>query len=237
MVPVSHNHATHLRAASSTAPGPLPARPRILSSHLTGHLIRACLAIWACLVVLILGTGCRNFHEISPGRFYRSGQLTTRQLEHAIDKYGIRTVINLRGPDPDERWYIDQVRSCQLRGVAHHDVRMSARRVPHKDELCALLRVYEQAEPPLLVHCRGGSDRTGLAAALWVFEEQGRPKHKARKQLSERYLHFRKFSPSQRYFLKHYQGAIWAREVYDPEALGFLHYRPRRVAALTTGPE
>ncbi|MEM7167838.1 MAG: dual specificity protein phosphatase family protein [Planctomycetota bacterium] len=167
--------------------------------------------------------GCTNFHEVAPGHFYRSGQLTSRQLHQAIDRHGIRTVINLRGADPGERWYEAQRQACAERGVTHHDLSMSARRIPHKHELCSLLQLLQEAVPPVLVHCRGGSDRTGLAAALWVLERDG-SKRKARQQLSERYFHFQRLSPAQRYFLRRYQGATWAREVYDPCGLGLRYY-------------
>ena len=50
-----------------------------------------------------------NFHEVVPGQFYRSAQLSGERLGAEIDRYGIKTVINLRGENPDKGWYVDEV--------------------------------------------------------------------------------------------------------------------------------
>lgn len=41
---------------------------------------------------------------------------------------------------------------------------------------------------PFLMHCKSGSDRAGLASALYLLD-QGRPVAEARKMMSLRYLH------------------------------------------------
>src|SRR4051812_19060484 len=43
----------------------------------------------------------KRFREVSPGRFYRSGQMTESGFREMIDRYGIKTVINLQHEDPD----------------------------------------------------------------------------------------------------------------------------------------
>src|SRR5690242_684397 len=39
----------------------------------------------------------KNFYEVDPGKFYRSAQLSPTELKDVVDKYGIKTVISLRG--------------------------------------------------------------------------------------------------------------------------------------------
>jgi len=38
-----------------------------------------------------------NFHEVSKGTVYRSAQLDEDELAEYIDRYGIRSILNLRG--------------------------------------------------------------------------------------------------------------------------------------------
>lgn len=180
-----------------------------------------------CLFSLTTLTGCGllyNFHEVHEDNFYRSGQLSARKLASVIEEFGIRTVINLRGEDPGDSWYDEEVAVCREWGVAHHSISMSSRRIPHREELHELLDLYRTSERPILVHCHGGSDRSGLASALWVIEYKGRTKRRARKQLSSKFYHFQDFSPSQRYFLRIYQGQEWAYEIYDPCEQDYRYY-------------
>jgi hypothetical protein len=50
----------------------------------------------------------KRLREVAPGRLYRSGQMTEQGLREAIEKYGIKTVINLQHENPDpmllDRW-------------------------------------------------------------------------------------------------------------------------------------
>src|SRR4051794_23870920 len=67
-----------------------------------------------------------NLHEIVPGRLYRGGQPTGRSLEALIQRYKIRTVLNVRGccyPDP---WYVDEAETCERHGVHLEDITFSA---------------------------------------------------------------------------------------------------------------
>ncbi len=107
-----------------------------------------------------------NLHEVIPGEVYRSGQLSAPELDARISALGLRSVVNLRGLDREERWSGEQDRVLAARGVAQHGVRLSARRLPSPQRLEELAKILETAERPLLVHCGAGTDRTGLAASL-----------------------------------------------------------------------
>src|SRR5205823_11839393 len=108
----------------------------------------------------------RNWHAVLPGFAYRSAQLSPDQLRAAARRVGVRTVVNLRGTSPDFDWYLDESRATRDADVAQEDVTLSAHRLPAPDELRRLVEVIDHAEYPLLLHCRQGVDRTGLAAAL-----------------------------------------------------------------------
>ncbi|MEM7168279.1 MAG: dual specificity protein phosphatase family protein [Planctomycetota bacterium] len=178
-------------------------------------------------VVAIAVSGChlsRNFHEVDPQQLYRSGQLTSSELEAVIGEHGIRTVINLRGARPETEWYRDEIATCARLDVAHVDLRMSAQRIPHREHLCQLLDEFALAERPILVHCAGGSDRTGLATAIYAIEYMGHTKSEALQQLSLAYFHVPALAPSKHYFLEIYEGQEWAYAVYDPCAQNYEYY-------------
>jgi protein tyrosine phosphatase (PTP) superfamily phosphohydrolase (DUF442 family) len=60
--------------------------------------------------------GLNNFHRISPSA-YRSGQPSPRHLEKRIPRHGIRTVVNLRGEDPDNPMLALEAEACARLGV------------------------------------------------------------------------------------------------------------------------
>src|SRR5271169_3268916 len=47
-----------------------------------------------------------NFHPITPGEAYRSAQMDRDELEYYINKYRLKSILNLRGKNPDSDWYI-----------------------------------------------------------------------------------------------------------------------------------
>lgn len=132
-----------------------------------------------------------NFHAIAPQRAFRSGQLSAETLKQVLRQHGIRTVINLRGANPDEPWYRNEVRACAEAGVTLVDVRMSARNLPAREELLKLFDAFATASEPLLMHCESGADRSGAAAAIWRMQIMGHAREDARAELSLRYGHLR----------------------------------------------
>lgn len=173
--------------------------------------------------------GCKyinNLHEIDPGKYYRSGQLTGKEFEELIKKRGIKTIINLRGPSTDY-WYQDELATANRFGVTHIDIAMSAKRLPHRKDLIKLLESFETAERPILVHCQGGADRTGEATAIYQMLYMGKTKSEALKMLTVKYFHIEQKMPAKRYFISEiWKGADWTYNEYDPCSGGFKYYDP-----------
>jgi hypothetical protein len=129
-----------------------------------------------------------NIREVLPGRVYRGAQPSANRLEWAVRHYGIRTVVNLRGYCWDGKWYHDECRGSQRLGLSQEDLVFSASHLPSKWELRQLIEVLTHSEPPILIHCYRGVDRTGLASAIALILAD-RPLAEARKCLSLRYGH------------------------------------------------
>ncbi len=161
---------------------------------------------WLIALVLLLASsvGARwlyleeqgNFHVITAGDAYRSAQMDRDELIYYIARHHIRSIINLRGRHQGSPWYEEELAVCRERGVKHYDVRLSAGRAPTAERVKRLLRLFKVAPRPVLIHCRAGADRAGLAAALWKLVVDGAPKAVARDQLSILYGHM-PFGPTQ----------------------------------------
>lgn len=130
-----------------------------------------------------------NFNAVVPGEIYRSAQLTADQMSGYIGAYKIKTIFNLRGENIGEPWYDAEVNESDRLNVRHVDFRMSARQELSRAQATALLQLMEEAEKPLLIHCKDGADRTGLAAALYLVAVKKEDPKVAEAQLSLRYGH------------------------------------------------
>jgi protein tyrosine phosphatase (PTP) superfamily phosphohydrolase (DUF442 family) len=129
-----------------------------------------------------------NFHTIVSGEAYRSGQMDAAQLSRVIQEYGIKSIINLRGTDAPALYQGEMETSKRL-GVQHFDFSLSAIdeiTVPQMDEI---IRTLGAASKPVLIHCKAGSDRTGLVSALYCLALKGETPAQAGRELSVWYGH------------------------------------------------
>ncbi|WP_313193587.1 dual specificity protein phosphatase family protein [Shinella zoogloeoides] len=131
-----------------------------------------------------------NFAAVVPGEAYRSNQPTPAELAAYAERYKIRTVINLRGRDEKSAWYKNEAAAARQLGLTLIDFPLNAsRRLDAKtaDDLVATLRA---APRPILIHCRSGADRTGLASVIYLARIAQEDEETAERQLSIRYGHF-----------------------------------------------
>jgi undecaprenyl-diphosphatase len=131
-----------------------------------------------------------NLHVLATDRVYRSAQMTPQVLSREIEVRGIKSILNLRGRKEKSVWFRDELAVTGQRGVMHVDYALSAVRPVSIQQLDEILAVMDTLPQPILVHCEGGADRTGLVAAVWAFARAGLPPETAYRQLSLRYGHF-----------------------------------------------
>jgi protein tyrosine/serine phosphatase len=129
----------------------------------------------------------KRFREVTPGVFYRSGQMTEEGFADYLQRYGIRTVINAQDeyPDPDiERSYWDrhtvkESQLCQRLGVQYIFLApnlICRKKVPEErpaaiERFLAILD--DPANRPVLLHCKAGLHRTGVLTAVYRMEYEG----------------------------------------------------------------
>jgi len=152
-----------------------------------GSAVGAIGAVFLVYAMFLLATG--NVHVVVPGELFRSGQLSAGEMTHLIKTYGIKSVLNLRGENAGQPWYREEVKAVKLAGIDHVDFRLSAKNDLSQKEIKDLISIMRSSAKPLLIHCQGGADRTGLAAALYVYVFTDRSEEEAEEQLSIAYGH------------------------------------------------
>ena len=168
-----------------------------------------------------------NLHQLAPG-VYRSNQPSASRLRRLQPKLALRNILNLRGKVA-QGFYLFEAEACAQLGITLNDLQMSAKTAPTRDQLQTLLGLLKTLQKPFLIHCKSGSDRTGLASALYLLTVEHRPLAEARRQLSLYYLHV-EYSDAgiQDHLLRLYAAAFaqtavgfedWVAQSYDPATL------------------
>lgn len=131
-----------------------------------------------------------NIHTVIPGQAYRSAQLTDTALNEFIGVHRIRSIVNLRGVHDDEAWFQDEASTAASRHVEMFNISLPAHGMPSKAQLRQLYVALQQAPRPVLVHCRQGADRSGLASAILLMLSDKRDFAQAEGQTSWYYRAF-----------------------------------------------
>jgi protein tyrosine phosphatase (PTP) superfamily phosphohydrolase (DUF442 family) len=119
-----------------------------------------------------------NLGTVDPGRVIRAAQPTTR-LPQLIKDHHLASILNLRGGSFKDTWYESEVRTAEANGVAFFDFPLKATTRPTRSELLTLIDFFDHCKYPLLIHCKAGADRTGLASALYLMLQKKVPPQEA----------------------------------------------------------
>lgn len=173
---------------------------------------------------------------VENGQFYRSGQPTTGDLNKMITQQGIRTVINLRGEHPGQKWFDDEFAFLETKQLTFISLDFELKQIPHRRTLLAYLDAIETAPRPILIHCDNGVERTGEAAAIYEMVVNKKSKAEAMKMLSKTYYYNESDDPSKKYFIQNvWQDENWARNTYDPCEQQYGYY-PHTLSECTDRP-
>lgn len=168
-----------------------------------------------------------NWGDVAPG-VYRSAQPSPGQLRQARAR-GVRTVLNLRA-ERDCGAFVLEEEACEALGLELINVQTRSRDVPSKELIRELDRIFQTIERPFLMHCKSGSDRTGIVGTLYLILHEGWDVEAAmRHQLSWRWGHIREAKTGMLdFFFESYLADTrerpmpfrqWVDEVYDPDTI------------------
>jgi hypothetical protein len=157
--------------------------------------------------MILAFSGCSTVSPVREGVLYRTGQLSTTQLEKVVNDHGIRTVVNLRGREPGAVWYRDQVRLLENLNVRHIDLPMGDHE-PSEDTVAELLDIYRNEPKPILVQSRFSKGAAGLASGLYRAGIEHDSSDRARKELAPWQTKWLPFVPGSAHdkFLADWQG-------------------------------
>ena len=164
----------------------------------------------------------KRLHEVTPGRFYRSGQMTEKGLRETIEKYGIKLVINLQHEEPDplllDRWMgkgvIREKELCKKLGVRY--VLLTPDLLPPDNQLTDepaavkdfLRELDDESNYPVLIHCKAGLHRTGRLTAIYRMEYQGWGEGEALRELRANGYGFYMASEADEYIIQFVQNYV-----------------------------
>ncbi len=121
----------------------------------------------------VQANGLDNLNKVSSD-LYRSGQPESGGFASA-QKLGIKTIISIRESDNDEELAQKEPTSIQLIHIPLDTTSVT------QEDVGRVMNAFYKAEKPVLIHCRHGSDRTGLMVAYYriVFENWSREEARA----------------------------------------------------------
>lgn len=130
-----------------------------------------------------------NLHRL-PGGLYRCNQPSPRKLAQYKNRFGIRTVVNLRGGDKKNPAWQLEAQACDELGLNLVNLRILSRSFPKREEVLQAVRAMSEIEYPAIVHCKSGADRAGFFCVLYRMIKLGEPVEFAMQELGPRYGHF-----------------------------------------------
>lgn len=128
-----------------------------------------------------------RFSEITANKVYKSGRIPPDKIADFINRYHIKTVIDLRHPgvqdklNPDVQASIDQEEAAIAKLKNVHYINIPSLQVPTKENLVEFFNVLDDNSAyPVLIHCYHGLGRAPLYSALYRIEYENYSNEAAR---------------------------------------------------------
>jgi len=147
-------------------------------------------------VVALIGAGLiasqwnhiKNFGVLRRDVLYRSAQPSAHQVAVLTERYGIKTIVNLRpaSEDPEQGWYDSEHEAARRYEIRVVDLPVCAGCIPTDDDVARFLLLCRDSQNhPILLHCEAGQARTGYLAAIWRMEFDGMDAEDAIREMEE----------------------------------------------------
>lgn len=121
----------------------------------------------------------------------RSPQPSESDIKDLHKRYGLRTVINLRGHKPGKSWFEEEKRGVEAIGARWIHLAVNSRRAPAPELVREFFEVIgEEQNWPVLIHCQGGIHRTGLMTALYRIQFEGWSNERAVAEMEKNYFNW-----------------------------------------------
>ncbi len=126
--------------------------------------------------LLLACTSTQVVDETPDGRaiLIRGALPDAQSLKNLHTLHGLKTIVNLRGEQPNKSWYRDEARGAEAIGARIVNLRVGGRDAPPPEAVASFFDLVEDdSNWPILVHCQAGMHRTGLVVALYRMQYDG----------------------------------------------------------------
>ena len=131
--------------------------------------IAAVIGVGLSAVAIYKHVRWKRFAVVAEDKVYRSGYLRIDQLDQAIDKLELKTVICLNPKVKDQEQVL-----CRQKGIRFVAYDMPSSGLGKPEDFVEVVNILtDPRQQPVLVHCRAGVARTGAAVALYRMSHDG----------------------------------------------------------------
>lgn len=153
--------------------------------------------LWIVLAVVLIIVGKyvydtninHNFKPVTEGKVYKSGAIPIDELPGYIEKYNIKSVIDLRFPGTDdlvnnpeipEELTAEKEAIAKISGINYYNI--GSEQIPEDETVDKFLKVMDDSlNYPVLIHCHHGEGRAILFSSIYRMEYEDMPNEEARK--------------------------------------------------------
>jgi protein tyrosine phosphatase (PTP) superfamily phosphohydrolase (DUF442 family) len=131
-----------------------------------------------------------RFMTISEGKVYKSGVIPPDKIADYVQKYHIRSIVDLRGPvtqdkiNNPENWTqinAEKAATEKIPGLNYYNI--PSEQVPKKGNLDKFYKVMDDPKNyPVLIHCYHGIGRAQVYSAVYRIEYEGFSNEQARRK-------------------------------------------------------
>ena len=129
-----------------------------------------------------------NFKEISKSKVYKSGVIPPEKIAEYVQKYNIKSIIDLRTPGSSDLKLNPEVQGelqaekeavAKIKNVNYFNI--PSAQIPSKNNLVNFFKVMDNpANYPVLIHCHHGTGRAILYSAIYRIEYEKYSNQRAR---------------------------------------------------------